>query len=157
MDGFTQAEELGRKCWAATFPKYEVDFSSDKYSWWDVSGYTATNTANLQESQPYIAEIKVREGIKHDRYDTVLLEVQKYDSLINYTLQSGIPSFYYCTYLDKTLVCNLSHLKLNDITKAEWWLPVHTKDESGFKMKDIYEVPLKYFTKINKGYKELSK
>jgi hypothetical protein len=156
MNDFTRLEELGRTCFQNAYPNYTKDYSTKKYDWYDVSGYTTSDATQLKTSQPYVAEIKVRENLKHDSYDTVMLEVQKYENLINYTLQSGIPSFYFCVYKDKTLVANISSIEVDKIVRKDWWLPVYTAADDGNKLKDIYEVPLKYFKVLNKGVNELN-
>lgn len=153
MDGFEKSEQLGRNIFSTIYPNYTKSFSQEKYAWWDVSGYTTNSTLSLTESQPYIAEIKVREDLNHNTHPTVMLEKKKYDKLINYTYQSGIPSFYFCIYQDKTLVSNLSNLDFDEIVLETKWLPKTSKKDDGYELKDVYYVPLNYFKKINKGYK----
>jgi len=153
MDLFEQSEQLGRKIFSTIYPTYTKSFSTDKYAWYDVSGYTTNSTLSLTTPQPYIAEIKVRENLNYNEHPTVLLEKKKYDKLINHTIESGIPSFYFCIYQDKTLVTNLTHLDFDDIKLTKKWLPKTSKKDDGYEWKDVYLVPLNYFKKINKGYK----
>jgi|GEM_PF-2929165 len=150
---YVEAETIGRNCFANAYPTYTKTYSENRFDFWDVSGYTSNNSSTLTIEQPYIAEIKQRKDIKHDRYNTVMLEVIKYQNLINYTQQSGIPSFYFCVYDDTALIANLSKINLENCVKKQKLLPETSDPDTNWIWKDIYEVPLKYFKKVDKGGK----
>lgn len=147
MSEFDKSEIEGRNLFATLFPKYTKEYSPEKYSWWDVSGYTV--------STPYVAELKQRTG-KHDQYDTVMLQADKYDNLKSYTLQSGIQTFYVCFYSDATLIYNIDKIDLSTVQKETKMLPANTAEDNGYKPKDIIWLPIADAKIISRGYKKLN-
>ncbi|TFF34404.1 hypothetical protein [Mucilaginibacter psychrotolerans] len=153
MNEYEKSELEGRAFFEVLYPNYVKDFSKDKYSWWDVSGYTVSNEI---ADVPYVAELKKR-GFEHDYHPTVMLQVDKYENLKNYTLQSGIKTFYVCFYSDRTLVFNIDKIDPMKVVKESKMLPVNTAEDNGYKLKEVMYLPITDAKILSRGYKTLKK
>lgn len=151
MSEFEKSEIEGRAYFDALYPKYTKDYSQQQYSWYDVSGYTVSK--ELVDA-PYVAELKKR-NCSHNDYDTVMLQADKYENLKNYTLQSGIQTFYICFYQDKTLVFNIDKIDLSKVQRETKMLPLTTAESNGYVPKDIIYLPIADAKILSRGYKYL--
>ncbi|MES2062753.1 MAG: hypothetical protein V4456_12585 [Bacteroidota bacterium] len=153
MSEFEKSEIEDRTFFDVLFPKYIKDYSKDKYSWWDVSGHTvSTEIADV----PYVAELKQR-TCTHNEFDTVMLQQDKYDNLKNYTIQTGIQTFYICFYSDRTLVFNIDKIDQTKVVKESKMLPVNTAEDNGYKRKEVMYLSITEAKILSRGYKKLKK
>lgn len=151
MSEYDKAEQEGRQYFHQLFPKYTKDYSKDKFSFWDVSGYTVSNEI---ADVPYVAELKKR-GCEHDYYDTVMLEVSKYDALKSYTVQSGIKTFYVNIFSDKSLIFNIDNINLSNVVRESKMLPATSAEDKGYKLKEVLYLPITDAKILSRGYKKL--
>ncbi len=147
MNAFIKQDQIGRDKTIMLFPKLDLVESPNQYSVWDMSGMT-TNIAG--DVKPFLMEVKDRD-VKSSSYETVFMEVKKYQALTKLADENNIQDIFYINhYTDNiTYVFNLKNIKVYDLQLVVKKAPKTTMGATEYVDKIFVELPIHHGRKYN--------
>ena len=142
MNKFDQSEAKGRALFKSLLESQHIKDSQESTFKYDTADYYYKNN----QGQQIGVEIKTRSEL-YEFYDTHIMEVGKFNSLIKKIKDNEIVNAIYVNFFGEDsayiypIALIIKGIKNKSIKIVDKWCPVTTSANNGYKMKKIMEIP----------------